>query len=106
MPGVDCNLNNDYPPPYLRMETDPVSEALCSSEYFVMPQSQFYILFVKWAYVVLCLQYCDKKVGVHFVAGNHVTLLDNKDCATIINRQVVDNEATAFKNSIMADDSK
>jgi hypothetical protein len=57
-------------------------------------------------YVLLCLQYCDKKVEVHFVAGNHVTLLDNKDCAAIINQQAVDNEATTFKNTIMVEDSK
>jgi hypothetical protein len=55
---------------------------------------------------MLCLQYCDKKVAVHFVMGDHVTLLDNEDCATIINRQVVDNEATAFKNSIMVENGK
>jgi hypothetical protein len=52
------------------------------------------------------LQYCDKKVQVHFVTGNHVTLLDSKHCAAIINQQVPENEVIAFKNSIMADDSK
>jgi hypothetical protein len=55
---------------------------------------------------MLCLQYCDKKVEVHFVMGNHVTLLDSKDCAAIINRQVAENEFITFKNSIMSDDSK
>lgn len=57
---------------------------------------------------MLCcvLQYCEKNVEVHFVVGNHVTLLDNKHSATIINRQAVDNEATTFKNTIMTEDSK
>lgn len=51
-------------------------------------------------------QYCDKEVEVHFVMGNHVTLLDNKECATIINQHVVDNEAVTFKNSIMSESNK
>jgi hypothetical protein len=43
---------------------------------------------------MLCfvLQYCDKKVGVHFEVENSVTLLDNEDFATIISRRVVGNE--------------
>jgi hypothetical protein len=57
--------------------------------------------------VVLCLQCCDKKVGVHFVVGKHVTLLDNEDCTTIIIQQVEDTEATVSKNSsVIAESSK
>jgi uncharacterized protein YqfB (UPF0267 family) len=48
----------------------------------------------------LVLQCCDKKVEVHFVTGNHVTVLDNKDTAAIINRQVTNTEALKFKNAI------
>jgi hypothetical protein len=45
---------------------------------------------------VLCLQYCGKEVEVHFVTGDHVTWLDSKECATIINQHVVDNEDVLF----------
>jgi hypothetical protein len=41
----------------------------------------------------LVLQYCVEKVEVHFVTGNHRTVLDNKDTAAIINRQVTSTEA-------------
>jgi len=41
----------------------------------------------------LVLQYCVEKVEVHFVTGNHMTVLDNKDTAAIINRQVTSTEA-------------
>ena len=34
------------------------------------------------------LQFCEKAVEVHFVTGNHVTILDSKDTANIINREV------------------
>jgi hypothetical protein len=53
-----------------------------------------YILFVskeKWPCTqpsVACLQLCDK-VEVHFVPGNHVTVLDKKETAAVINRQMV-----------------
>jgi hypothetical protein len=55
---------------------------------------------------MLCFQYCEKKVEVHFVTGNHLTLLGSKDCAAIINQQLVENDVITFKNSIMSDDSK
>jgi ribonucleotide reductase beta subunit family protein with ferritin-like domain len=68
------------------------------------------ILFVQTvhskAYVVLCSQYCDKEVKVHFVTGDHVTLLGSKECATIINQQVADNEAVLFKKSMMSEGNK
>jgi hypothetical protein len=35
-----------------------------------------------------------------------MTLLDSKATATIINKQVADNEAIAFKNSIISEGSK
>jgi hypothetical protein len=35
----------------------------------------------------VCLQLCEK-VEVHFVPGNHVTMLDKKETAAIINRPV------------------
>ncbi|GFG34910.1 hypothetical protein Cfor_00007, partial [Coptotermes formosanus] len=54
------------------------------------------------AYFVLCLQYCDKEVEVHFVTGDHVTLLDSKEGATIINKRMADYEAVMFKDSIMS----
>lgn len=63
----------------------------------ILPCSTFYlkILFVQTvhskAYLVLCSQYCDKEVEVHFVRGDHVTLLDNKECATTINQHLVNN---------------
>ena len=34
------------------------------------------------------LQFCEKVVEVHFVTGTHVTILDNKDTANVINREV------------------
>jgi len=43
---------------------------------------------------------------VHFVTGYHVTLLDSKECATITNQQVVDNEAVLFKKSTMSEGNK
>ena len=71
----------------------------CSKTFYLI------ILFVHTvhsrAYFVLCLQYCNKEVEVHFVTGDHVTLLDSKECATIINQHVVDNKAVFFKKSIM-----
>lgn len=32
--------------------------------------------------------------------GNHVTMLDKKETAAIINRQVTDSEVLKFKNSL------
>ncbi|PNF18738.1 hypothetical protein B7P43_G05011 [Cryptotermes secundus] len=43
---------------------------------------------------------CEKKVEVHVVPGNHVTVLGKKETAAIINRQVTDSEALKFKNSL------
>jgi hypothetical protein len=40
----------------------------------------------------VCLQLCEK-VEVHFVLGNHVTMLDKEETAAIINRQVATPEA-------------
>jgi len=34
------------------------------------------------------LQCCEKAVEVHFVTGNYVTILDGKDTANVINREV------------------
>jgi hypothetical protein len=48
----------------------------------------------------LVLQYCEKKVEVHFVTGNHMTMLDSKDTAAVINRQVTNTEALTFRNSL------
>lgn len=76
----------------------------CSKTFYLI------ILFVQTvhskAYMVLCLQYCDKEAEVHFVTGDHVTLLDSKECATIINQHVVDNEAVLFKKSMMSEGNK
>jgi hypothetical protein len=38
------------------------------------------------------LQYCEKAVEVHFVTGNHVTILYSKDTANIINREVTNKD--------------
>ena len=35
------------------------------------------------------LQCCVNAVEVHFVPGNHVTILESKDTANVINREVV-----------------
>ena len=73
----------------------------CSKTFYLI------ILFVQIvhskAYVLLCSQYCDKEVEAHFVTGDHVMLLGSKECATIINQHVVDNEAVLFKNSMMSE---
>jgi hypothetical protein len=39
-------------------------------------------------------------VEIHVVPGNHITLLDKKETAAIINRQVTDPEILKFKNSL------
>jgi len=98
----------------------------CSKTFYLI------ILFVQTvhgkAYVVLCLQYSDKEVEVHFVTGDHIILLDSKECATIINvhfvtgdhlilldskecatiinQQMVDNEGVLFKKSTMSEGNK
>jgi hypothetical protein len=41
-------------------------------------------------------QYCEKKVEVHFVTGNHLTILDSEDTATVINRGLTNTEAVNF----------
>jgi len=38
-------------------------------------------------------QCCEKAVEVHFVTGNHVTILDSKDTANVINREVTNIDA-------------
>ena len=39
------------------------------------------------------LQCCEKEVEVHFVTGNHVTILNSKDTANVINREVTNIDA-------------
>jgi len=39
------------------------------------------------------LQYCEKAIEVHFVTGNHVTILDSKDTVNAINREVTNIDA-------------
>ena len=39
------------------------------------------------------LQCCEKAVEVHFVPGNHVTILDSKVTANVINREVINIDA-------------
>ncbi|GFG35347.1 hypothetical protein Cfor_10100 [Coptotermes formosanus] len=41
-------------------------------------------------------KYCEKKVEVHFVTGNHLTILDSEDTATVINRGLTNTEAVNF----------
>jgi hypothetical protein len=48
----------------------------------------------------LVLQCCEKKLDVHFVTGNHVTLLDSKGTAAVINRQMTNTEDLKFRNSL------
>jgi len=45
------------------------------------------------------LQYCEKMVEVHFVTGNHVTILDNKDTANVINREVTTIDAVNSRHN-------
>jgi len=44
------------------------------------------------------LQYCEKAVEVHFVPGNHMTILDNKDTANVFNREVTNIDAVNSKH--------
>ncbi|KAF9823811.1 hypothetical protein SFRURICE_006662 [Spodoptera frugiperda] len=37
-------------------------------------------------------KYTENSVTVHFLEGNHVSIIENKDCANIINRVLVENE--------------
>jgi hypothetical protein len=48
----------------------------------------------------LVFQCCEKKVEVHFVTRNHMTMLDSKDAAAVINRQLTNTEALKFRNSL------
>ncbi|KAH9640519.1 hypothetical protein HF086_001568 [Spodoptera exigua] len=37
-------------------------------------------------------KYTENNVTVHFLEGNHISIIENKDCANIINRVLVENE--------------
>nr|UEN71129.1 fatty acid synthase 1 [Glyphodes pyloalis] len=37
-------------------------------------------------------KYTEKPVTVHFLEGNHITIIDNKDCANIINRILAESD--------------
>jgi len=45
------------------------------------------------------LQYCEKAAEVHFVPGNHVTILDSKDTANIINRELTKIDAVNSRHN-------
>ena len=45
------------------------------------------------------LQYCENAVEVHFVTGNHVTILDSKDTASVINREVTNIDAVNSRHN-------
>ncbi|XP_022832191.1 fatty acid synthase-like [Spodoptera litura] len=42
-------------------------------------------------------KYTENNVTVHFLEGNHVSIIENKDCADIINRILVENEPSIKK---------
>lgn len=42
-------------------------------------------------------KFTESTVTVHFLEGNHVSIIENKDCANIINRVVVENEVQKGK---------
>jgi hypothetical protein len=44
-------------------------------------------------------QCCEKAVEVHFMAGNHVTILESKDTAAVINREVTNIDAVKFRHN-------
>ena len=44
------------------------------------------------------LQCCANAVEVHFVTGNHVTILDSQDTANVINREVTNIDAVNSKD--------
>jgi hypothetical protein len=45
------------------------------------------------------LQCCEKAVEVHFVTGNHVTMLDSKDTANVINSEVTNIDAVNSRHN-------
>ena len=45
------------------------------------------------------LQYCEKAVEVHFVTEDHVTILDSKDTANVINREVTNFDAVNSRHN-------
>ena len=45
------------------------------------------------------LQCCENAVEVHFVPGNHVTILESKDTANVINREVTNIDAVNSKHN-------
>jgi hypothetical protein len=45
------------------------------------------------------LQCCEKEVEVHVVTGNHVTILDSKDTACVINREVINIDAVNSRHN-------
>jgi hypothetical protein len=45
------------------------------------------------------LQCCEKAVEVHFVAGNHVTILDSKVTTSVINREVSNIDAVNSRHN-------
>jgi len=45
------------------------------------------------------LQCCEKAVEVHFVTGNHVTILGSKDTANVINREVTNIDAVNSRHN-------
>ena len=45
------------------------------------------------------LQCCANAVEVHFVTGNHETILANKDTANIINREVTNIDTVNLKHN-------
>jgi len=55
---------------------------------------------INWIYIFhAVLQYSEKPVEVHFVTGNHVTILDSKDTANIINRKVTNIDAVNSRHN-------
>jgi hypothetical protein len=56
--------------------------------------------------ILLDSKECATIINVHFVTGDHLILLDSKECATIINQQMVDNEGVLFKKSTMSEGNK
>ena len=45
------------------------------------------------------LQCCEKVVEVQFVTGNHVTILDSKDTASVINREVTNIDTVNLRHN-------
>lgn len=42
-------------------------------------------------------KFTESTVTVHYLEGNHISIIENKDCANIINRAVVENEGPKGK---------